>query len=157
MPPSREVKNGLRSCQRWSIPAQYAHRASSDSRKPTLLLRGEVGRSYLGTRGTPAVRNVAVCEWNDHIIFLRKIIPGAADKSYGIQVARLAGLPQPIIERAKEILAKLEAPNAPLDAVSTAPAQEYTVATVKKPRAKKTASAEVVGGPVSRQVELELF
>jgi DNA mismatch repair protein MutS len=45
--------------------------------------------------------NVAVREWNDRIIFLRKIIPGAADKSYGIQVARLAGLPQPIIERAK--------------------------------------------------------
>ena len=42
--------------------------------------------------------NVAVREWNEQIIFLRKIVPGGADKSYGIQVARLAGLPQEILE-----------------------------------------------------------
>src|SRR4030081_3754977 len=53
--------------------------------------------------------NVAVREWNDQIIFLRKIQAGAADKSYGIQVARLAGLPDEVIHRAKEILANLEA------------------------------------------------
>jgi DNA mismatch repair protein MutS len=47
--------------------------------------------------------NVAVREWNEQIIFLRKIIKGGADKSYGIQVARLAGLPPEIIARAKEI------------------------------------------------------
>jgi DNA mismatch repair protein MutS len=52
--------------------------------------------------------NVAVREWNDQIIFLRKIIPGGADKSYGIQVARLAGLPKEVLDRAKEILAHLE-------------------------------------------------
>jgi DNA mismatch repair protein MutS len=52
--------------------------------------------------------NVAVREWNDQIIFLRKIIKGGADKSYGIQVARLAGLPAAIIARAKEILSNLE-------------------------------------------------
>jgi DNA mismatch repair protein MutS len=55
--------------------------------------------------------NVAVREWNDQIIFLRKIVPGGADKSYGIQVARLAGLPKEILDRAKEILAHLETPN----------------------------------------------
>ncbi len=53
--------------------------------------------------------NVAVREWNDQIIFLRKIQTGAADKSYGIQVARLAGLPNDVIDRAKEILTNLEA------------------------------------------------
>ncbi|HEX8297373.1 MAG TPA: DNA mismatch repair protein MutS [Chthoniobacteraceae bacterium] len=52
--------------------------------------------------------NVAVREWNDQIIFLRKIVKGGADKSYGIQVARLAGLPPSIIARAKEILSNLE-------------------------------------------------
>ncbi|MEO7318969.1 MAG: DNA mismatch repair protein MutS, partial [Chthoniobacteraceae bacterium] len=52
--------------------------------------------------------NVAVREWNDQIIFLRKIVRGGADKSYGIQVARLAGLPPSIIARAKEILSNLE-------------------------------------------------
>ncbi len=58
----------------------------------------------------PAVQNynVAVREWKDEIIFLRKILPGAADQSYGIQVARLAGLPDSIITRAKELLAGLE-------------------------------------------------
>jgi DNA mismatch repair protein MutS len=52
--------------------------------------------------------NVAVREWNEQIIFLRKIIAGGADKSYGIQVARLAGLPKEILDRAKEVLAHLE-------------------------------------------------
>ncbi|MBI1884599.1 MAG: DNA mismatch repair protein MutS [Chlamydiae bacterium] len=52
--------------------------------------------------------NVLVREWNDQIIFVRKIVKGAADKSYGIHVARLAGLPKPVIERAKGILSCLE-------------------------------------------------
>ncbi len=52
--------------------------------------------------------NIAVREWNDEIIFLRKIVPGGTDRSYGIQVARLAGLPQDVILRAKEILANME-------------------------------------------------
>jgi len=64
--------------------------------------------------------NVAVREWNDQIIFLRKIIPGGADKSYGIQVARLAGLPKEILDRAKEILSHLEKPDG-ITAPSTKP------------------------------------
>lgn len=52
--------------------------------------------------------NVAVREWHDEIIFLRKILPGGTDKSYGIQVARLAGLPKEVLSRAKEILRSLE-------------------------------------------------
>jgi DNA mismatch repair protein MutS len=55
--------------------------------------------------------NVAVREWNEQIIFLRKIVPGGADRSYGIQVARLAGLPKQILDRAKDILNHLENPN----------------------------------------------
>ena len=51
---------------------------------------------------------VAIKEWNDQIIFLRKVVEGGADKSYGIQVARLAGLPRAVIDRAKEVLANLE-------------------------------------------------
>lgn len=53
--------------------------------------------------------NVAVREWNDQIVFLRKIVEGGADKSYGIHVARLAGVPKAVLDRAKEILANLEA------------------------------------------------
>jgi len=60
------------------------------------------------TRNAVANYNVAVREWNDEIIFLRKILPGTADKSYGIQVAKLAGLPASIVDRAKEILSHLE-------------------------------------------------
>lgn len=52
--------------------------------------------------------NVSVKEWGDEIIFMRKIEEGPADKSYGIQVARLAGIPQEIIARAKEVLNNLE-------------------------------------------------
>ena len=51
---------------------------------------------------------MAVKEWNDEIVFVRRVVPGAADRSYGIQVARLAGLPPGVIERAKDILARLE-------------------------------------------------
>jgi len=64
----------------------------------------------------PGLRNynVAVREWQDQVVFLHKILPGAADKSYGIHVARLAGVPGEVVERAKQILAQLE--NDSLDA-----------------------------------------
>ena len=52
--------------------------------------------------------NVAVREWHDQIVFLRKIVEGGTDKSYGIQVARLAGVPKSVLSRAKEILGNLE-------------------------------------------------
>ncbi len=52
--------------------------------------------------------NVAVREWHEQIVFLRKIVEGGTDKSYGIQVARLAGVPKSVLERAKEILRNLE-------------------------------------------------
>jgi DNA mismatch repair protein MutS len=57
-----------------------------------------------------AVRNfhVAVREWNDEIVFLHKVEPGGTDRSYGIQVARLAGLPASVIARSKALLAELE-------------------------------------------------
>src|SRR5437762_1563178 len=58
----------------------------------------------------PAVRNfhVDVREWNDEIVFLHKVRDGGTDRSYGIQVARLAGLPLPVIARAKALLARFE-------------------------------------------------
>ncbi|MBW2066299.1 MAG: DNA mismatch repair protein MutS [Deltaproteobacteria bacterium] len=52
--------------------------------------------------------NIAVKEWKDQIIFLRKMVEGGANRSYGIQVARIAGIPEHVIERAKEILENLE-------------------------------------------------
>jgi len=52
---------------------------------------------------------VAVKEQGDHIVWLRKIMPGGTDKSYGIQVAKLAGVPDPVLKRAREVLKTLEA------------------------------------------------
>ena len=56
--------------------------------------------------------NVAVAEQGDSVVFLHKIIPGGADRSYGVHVAQLAGLPRPVVSRAQEILAELEASGA---------------------------------------------
>ncbi len=53
--------------------------------------------------------NVAVREWMDEVVFLHRILPGGTDKSYGIHVAKLAGVPKPILDRSKEILEELEA------------------------------------------------
>lgn len=62
-------------------------------------------------KSLPGVRNfnVAVKEWDDNIVFLHRIVQGGADKSYGIHVARLAGIPFHVNERAKDILNQLEA------------------------------------------------
>jgi DNA mismatch repair protein MutS len=79
------------------------------------------------TKQAVANCNVAVREWNDEIIFLHKILPGAADKSYGIQVARLAGLPKPVVERAKSILSHLELHSIKPEAKSRGPHSKTTV------------------------------
>jgi DNA mismatch repair protein MutS len=59
----------------------------------------------------PRLRNVTmrVKEWQGDVVFLHEVAPGAADRSYGVQVARLAGLPEPVVERARAVLAQLEA------------------------------------------------
>ena len=88
--------------------------------------------------------NVAVREWNEQIIFLRKIVPGGADKSYGIQVARLAGLPKAILERAKEILANLERSELSADAFPL-PAEAAPVSStqpVRQTRRRSVMAAE---------------
>ncbi|MDQ2825160.1 MAG: DNA mismatch repair protein MutS, partial [Verrucomicrobiota bacterium] len=75
--------------------------------------------------------NVAVREWNEQIIFLRKIVPGGADKSYGIQVARLAGLPKEILDRAKDILSHLERPDGAIEHPQKRKKQRSTKESVK--------------------------
>jgi DNA mismatch repair protein MutS len=77
--------------------------------------------------------SVAVKEWNDEIVFVRRVIPGAADRSYGIQVARLAGLPISVIDRAKVILQKLESDDTSVELPATA-----TSAPKAKPKKKIT-------------------
>ena len=69
--------------------------------------------------------NVAVAEQGDAVVFLHRIVPGAADRSYGVHVAQLAGLPRPITSRAQEILADLEATGAAGPRRSVAPPTMY--------------------------------
>ncbi len=57
--------------------------------------------------------NIAVKEWNDEIIFLRKLVEGGTNRSYGIQVARLAGMPESVVRRSKAILAQIESASHP--------------------------------------------
>ncbi|MFT3870015.1 MAG: DNA mismatch repair protein MutS [Nibricoccus sp.] len=73
--------------------------------------------------------SVAVKEWNDDIVFVRRVVSGAADRSYGIQVARLAGLPLSVIDRAKTILAKLESDDTAVElpAPKAAPKKKISV------------------------------
>src|SRR5213594_834386 len=92
----------------WSV-AEFLH----DKIKARTLFATHYHELTKLVDGRPGVCNfnVAVREWNEQIIFLRKIVPGGADKSYGIHVARLAGLPKEILDRAKDILSHLEKPH----------------------------------------------
>ena len=91
----------------WAV-VEHLHR--SPERGPRTLFATHYQELTQLEKHLPRLKNysVAVKEWNDDIVFVRRVVPGAADRSYGIQVARLAGLPLSVIERAKTILEKLE-------------------------------------------------
>ena len=91
----------------WAV-AEYL--ATNDRARPKTLFATHYHELTDLADALPGVVNahVAAREWKDDIIFLRKIMPGRSDRSYGIQVARLAGLPNSVITRAKEILRGLE-------------------------------------------------
>ncbi len=92
----------------WAV-AEYLHDNSTVAAKTLFATHYHELTDLPLTRERIKNYNVAVKEWNDQIIFLRKIISGSASRSYGIQVGRLAGLPDSVIDRAKEILHNLEA------------------------------------------------
>ena len=91
----------------WSV-VEHLHR--SPERGPRTLFATHYQELTQLAKHLPRLRNysVAVKEWNDDIVFVRRVVEGAADRSYGIQVARLAGLPISVIDRAKTILTQLE-------------------------------------------------
>jgi DNA mismatch repair protein MutS len=86
------------------------HLATSPKLRPKTLFATHYHELTDLADATPGVVNyhVAAREWKDEIIFLRKIVPGRSDRSFGIQVARLAGLPLTVIDRARAILGALE-------------------------------------------------
>ena len=103
--------------------------------------------------------SVAVKEWQDEIVFIRRVIPGAADRSYGIQVARLAGMPPGVVSRAREILSGLETggglPNKQV--VQTADVSELTVPTKIVNKETKNSVAKSTPEKKNQGPELDLF
>jgi DNA mismatch repair protein MutS len=91
----------------WAV-AEYLHDNGKVAAKTLFATHYHELTDLAQTRERVQNYNVAVKEWNDQIIFLRRIVKGGASHSYGIQVARLAGLPTEVIERAKEVLRNLE-------------------------------------------------
>lgn len=105
----------------------------------------------------PRLRNfcVSVKEWNDEIIFVRQVVPGAADRSYGIQVARLAGLPEAVITRAKTILDELESEGAQMQTHLREHVQEVVPASAPKRTRRPTQTQE--DGVAEENPQLDLF
>jgi DNA mismatch repair protein MutS len=91
----------------WAV-AEYLHDHAPAAAKTLFATHYHELTDLALTRPRVSNFNVAVREWNDQIIFLRRIVKGGASHSYGIQVARLAGLPAEVIARAKEVLKNLE-------------------------------------------------
>jgi DNA mismatch repair protein MutS len=115
----------------WAV-VEHLHRGAT--RGPRTLFATHYQELTQLAKHLPRLRNfsVAVKEWNDDIVFVRRVVPGAADRSYGIQVARLAGLPLSVIDRAKTILAKLESDDTTvsLPAPQAKPKKKITVTPV---------------------------
>ena len=91
----------------WAV-AEYLHDNAKVAAKTLFATHYHELTDLALTRERVQNYNVAVKEWDDQIIFLRRIVKGGASHSYGIQVARLAGLPTAVINRAKEVLHNLE-------------------------------------------------
>ena len=90
--------------------------------------------------------HVAVREWKDDIVFLHRVVPGGTDRSYGIQVARLAGLPDEVVARARALLREFEQ-GAPAPAAPTgADAGQLALFGGRGRGASRTARAPAAGG-----------
>ena len=106
-----EVGRGTATFDGLSIAWAVAeHLATSPRARPKTLFATHYHELTDLADGVPGVVNahVAVQEWKDDIVFLHKILPGRSDRSYGIHVARLAGLPPSVVARARDILRALE-------------------------------------------------
>ena len=111
----------------------------------------------------PRLKNfaVAVKEWNDEIIFVRQVTPGASERSFGIQVARLAGLPDQVVQRAKQILGSLENGQKEIQQPgdSVAKDNQYTQESEELDEADNSMPTKIVSTPKKRvdPSQLELF
>ena len=90
----------------WAV-AEHLHESAT---RPRTLFATHYHELTALAADLPRVRNlsVAVAEWKGDIVFVRRIVPGPASRSYGVEVARLAGVPAPVVARARALLAQLE-------------------------------------------------
>jgi DNA mismatch repair protein MutS len=131
----------------WAV-AEHLHGAGAKG--PRTLFATHYHELTQLAQSLPRLRNwsVAVKEWKDEIVFVRRVVPGAADRSYGIQVARLAGMPPAVVARSREILSGLETGQGlPAKAVTTSGGVPEV-----SPRKSTTKPAKANEGP-----ELDLF
>ncbi len=133
----------------WAV-AEYLHDTSSLHPKTLFATHYHELTELSLTKERVKNYNVVVREWNGEIIFLRRIVEGGTNRSYGIQVAQLAGLPRKVIDRAKEILSNLE--KGELDAVGM-PKIAVTKATVSKPHAPSQLSLLFQPDPLRSELE----
>jgi DNA mismatch repair protein MutS len=91
----------------WAV-AEYLHDLNNKGVKTLFATHYHELTELAQTKPRVKNYNIAVKEWNDEIIFLRKLVEGGTNRSYGIQVARLAGIPDQVIKRAKKILLDIE-------------------------------------------------
>ena len=118
-----------------SFAAPFEHRAFVSLDTGAIYWISET--SPLDEEDLPRVKNfnVSVKEVGDKIIFMRKLIPGGADHSFGIEVARMAGLPEPVIERAREILQHLESQHLAVETLGAGEASAAQLARRHQPGA----------------------
>ena len=103
-----EIGRGTSTLDGLSLAWAIAEQVATEVRSRTLFATHYHELTDLATRFTGVVNlNVAVREWEDQVIFLHRILEGKTDRSYGIHVARLAGIPPAVLSRAKQLLSEL--------------------------------------------------
>ncbi len=133
----------------WAV-AEYLHDHSSFRPKTLFATHYHELTELILTKERVKNYNMAVKEWSGEIIFLRKIVEGGTNRSYGIQVARLAGLPQKVIDRAKEILSNLE--KGELDAMGM-PKIATTKMAISKPKTSSQLSLFIQPDPIRLELK----
>ena len=116
----------------WAV-AEYLHDLQGVGVKTLFATHYHELTDLVRTRSRVKNFNVAIKEWQNEIIFFHKLIPGGTNRSYGIQVARLAGLPHEVIERAREILVQLEKGESTFLAQSTVAKRRVRTSREKEP------------------------
>jgi DNA mismatch repair protein MutS len=116
----------------WAV-AEYLHDHSSFRPKTLFATHYHELTELVLTKERVKNYNMAVKEWGGEIIFLRKVVEGGTNRSYGIQVARLAGLPEKVIDRAKEVLSNLEKGELDATGMPKIATKKKTISTDKPP------------------------